>query len=99
MSRHQPDPATAATEHAPADMNLILNIINDANRIFGQRHNWLSPLTSDEEHKQFIARCCDWWNHLVCPTMARMGAVWDERKQRFESAASRQSSENSCVSG
>jgi hypothetical protein len=84
MPRHQPDPVPAAMEHAPTEM--LLNVINDANRIFAQRHNWLSPLTSDEERQQFIARCCDWWNHLVCPTMDRIDATWNEGKQRFEFA-------------
>jgi hypothetical protein len=63
---------------------MLLQIINDANHVFADRHNWLSPLTRDEERKQFVARCCHWWNHTVCPAMDRIGAVWNEGKQRFE---------------
>jgi hypothetical protein len=92
MSHHQPDAGPSAPQHAAADM--LLEVINDANRIFGHRHNWLSPLTSDQERKEFIARCCEWWNTIVCPTMDRIGAVWDNRKQRFEAGASSTKSPN-----
>ena len=81
MPRHHPSlesrPQVSPTE-------VLLDIINDANRVFAGRHNWLSPMTSDEERKQFISRCCEWWNCFVCPAMDRVGAVWNEAHQRFE---------------
>jgi hypothetical protein len=58
--------------------------INAAQEMFQNRHNWLSPLTSDEERRQFIARSCEWWNEIVCPAMDTIGAIWSEREQRFE---------------
>ncbi len=57
--------------HTPAA--LLVEVINEANRIFAGRHNRLSPLTSEQERRQFIARCCAWWNHLLCPAMGRVG--------------------------
>lgn len=81
MPRHHPSlessPQVSLTE-------VLLDIINDANRVFAGRHDWLSPMTSDEERKQFISRCCEWWNCFVCPAMDRVGVVWDEAHQCFE---------------
>ena len=61
-----------------------MKTINAAHEVFQARHNWLSPLTSDEERRQFIARCCEWWNNIVCPAMDTIGAVWNEQEQCFE---------------
>jgi hypothetical protein len=92
MSHHQRDAKAFATQPGAAEM--LLEAINRANRIFGHRHNWLSPLTSDQERKEFIARCCQWWNTIVCPTMDQIGVVWDDRKQRFEAGANSTKSRN-----
>ena len=64
-------------------VDALLRVINAAHPIFRKRHNWLSPLTTDEERRQFIADCCAWWNETVCPTMDRIGAIWSERQQQF----------------
>lgn len=54
--------------------DILLGVINHAKRIFAGRQNWLSPLTSDEQRKEFISRCC-WWNRAVYRAMERVGAV------------------------
>ncbi len=78
MSHDQRDPDPASD---------LIAAINQANQIFADRHNWLSPTTTDQERMQFVARCCRWWNDVVCPTMEKIGVVWNERKQRFEISA------------
>ena len=65
-------------------METLLAAINAAHDVFAGRHNWLSPLTSDDERRQFIARHCDWWNNIACPAMNSVGAVWNQQRQRFE---------------
>jgi hypothetical protein len=86
MSCHQPNPDSALAGSLSAA--LLLEVVNSANRIFAGQHNWLSPLTCDEERKQFIVRCCAWWNDCVGPAMDRVGATWNEAQQCFEIAAS-----------
>ncbi len=81
MPRPQPSLKPAHCEYA---VDMLLNVINEANCFFAGRHNWLSPLTSDEDRQQFVARCCEWWNHSVCPAMDQVGAEWNETQQRFE---------------
>ncbi len=83
MPGHQPNPQ-AHPEMTSTQM--LLELINNANGIFGERHNWLSPSTTEHDRQQFISRCCNWWNYLVCPAMDRVGAVWNEERQRFEIA-------------
>lgn len=81
MLHHPPNPKLDFETSSSA---VLLEVINDANRIFDGRHNWLSPITTEQERQQFISRCCDWWNYFVCPAMDRFGAVWNEARQRFE---------------
>ena len=66
-----------------AHVGTLLAAINAAHDVFQNRHNWLSPLTTEEERKQFIARYCDWWNNVACPAMDAVGARWNEQEQRF----------------
>lgn len=75
MPRHRPSPGPGTQEPAT---DILLHAVNDANPIFGGPYHWLSPLTSDEERKQFISRCCR------RPAMERVGAVWNEARQCFE---------------
>jgi hypothetical protein len=77
-------PANPDSDLQASTAELLVGVINEANHIFAGRHNWLSPLTSEQERQQFISRCCDWWNHFVCPAMDRVGAEWNETRQRFE---------------
>lgn len=83
MPHHQANPKP---HREMSSAEVLLEVINDANRIFGERHNWLSPATTEQDRQQFISRCCDWWNYFVCPAMDRFGAVWNEERQRFEIA-------------
>jgi hypothetical protein len=80
MSRPRPDPVGGFDQ--PAET--LVKTINAAHEVFQARHNWLSLLTSDEERRQFIVRCCEWWNNIVCPAMDTIGAVWNEQEQCFE---------------
>lgn len=82
MPRPQRDPAM----NEGAQVDTLLAAINAAHGVFQNRHNWLSPLTTDDERKQFIARYCDWWNNVVCPAMDAVGARWNEQDQRFVAA-------------
>ena len=82
MSRPQPDPVLVGIARQPTET--LVETINAAHEVFQARHNWLSPLTSDEERRQFIVRCCEWWNNIVCPAMDTIGAVWNEQEQCFE---------------
>lgn len=81
MPHHQASPDRDG-HLSPTEM--LLDVIKDANRIFAGRHNWRSPATTEHDRQQFVSRCCDWWNYLVCPAMDRCGAVWNEAQQRFE---------------
>jgi hypothetical protein len=82
MSRHQRSLALPREKRGHTET--LLMAINAAHEIFQARHNWLSPLTNDEERKQFIVRCGDWWNKTICPAMDAIGAVWNEQRQCFE---------------
>jgi hypothetical protein len=86
MSCHQPNPNSNLPEFSPT--GVLLEVANSAHRIFAGRHNWLSPLTSEEERKQFIVRCGAWWNDCVGPAMDRVEAAWNEAQQCFQIAAS-----------
>ena len=50
MSRPRPDPVGGTDQ--PTET--LVKAINAAHEVFQARHNWLSPLTSDEERRQFI---------------------------------------------
>lgn len=54
MSHYQPNPASAFTERAPAEM--LLELINGANHVLGGRHNWLSPVTTEQDRKHVHLR-------------------------------------------
>ena len=75
-------PTDPSGEHVCVES--LLATINAGHKLFQNRHNWLSPLTTDEERRQFIAAACNWWNNVVCPSMDRIGARWNEQSQCFE---------------
>lgn len=88
----------SGAQQSAADM--LLDVVNDANRIFAGRHNWLSPVTSDEERKQFIWRCCQWWNCFVCRAWTESEPCGTKRDSvsRFPNATARpRPSRQSCL--
>ena len=81
---HNASLAADVNKDEHAEIQLLLATINAAHNVFQNRHNWLSPLTTNGERADFIAAACVWWNNVVCPAMDSIGALWNEDKQRFE---------------